>query len=119
MSKMHKSVLLVGALSVGAALTNGCVADRPARNGVFNENQYVRKDFLIRAGDATNPDNGWILKATITDASAPNPFGDSSIFGLFSGSHTNGDLVHFVVTSDKLQMVSNREISTSGSNPRS
>ena len=115
MSTKHKSVLFLGALSVGVALTNGlsgCVADRPARNGVFNENQYLRKDFIIRPGDATNPDNGWVLKATITDASAPNPFGESSIFGLFSGSHNNGDLVHFVVTSDKLQMVSNREIST-------
>ncbi len=111
MSKMFKSVLILGVLSVGAAATNGCVADRPARNGVFNENQYLRKDFIIRPGDATNPDNGWVLKATITDASAPNAFGDSSIFGLYAGSHSNGDLVHFVVTSDKLQMVSNREIS--------
>jgi hypothetical protein len=101
--------LVVGALSLASMF--GCVADRPARNGVFNENQYVRKDFLIRAGDDTNPDNGWMLKATITDASEPNVFGDSSIFGLFSGSHNTGDLMHFVVTSDKLQMVSNREIS--------
>ena len=28
--------------------SSGCVADRPSRNGVFNENQYLRKDFLIQ-----------------------------------------------------------------------
>jgi len=112
MSTYFRRLFVLGALATGIAATNGCVADRPARNGVFNENQYLRKDFIIRPGDATNPDNGWVLKATITDASAPNPFGDSSIFGLFAGSHSNGDLIHFVVTSDKLQMVSNREISS-------
>ena len=28
------------------AVAAGCVSQRPSRNGVFNENQYVRKDFL-------------------------------------------------------------------------
>jgi hypothetical protein len=89
----------------------GCVADRPARNGVFNENQYIRKDFLVRAGDSTSPDSGWMLKATVVEASEPNVFG-GEIFGLFSGSHSMGDLMHFVITSDKLQMVSNRAINS-------
>jgi hypothetical protein len=99
------------ALAVAGLATGGCATDRPSRNGVFNENQYLRKDFLVRPGDASQTDSGWLLKATITDASAPNVFGDSSIFGLYAGSHSTGDLVHFVITSDKLQMVSNREIS--------
>ena len=42
------------ALAVVVA-TAGCVQNRAARNGVFNENQYLRKDFLVRpAGDATD-----------------------------------------------------------------
>jgi hypothetical protein len=110
---MRKSFNFRAAIGLGAlVLATSCVAQRPSRNGVFNENQYLRKSFLVRPGDSDKPDSGWLLKATITDASAPNVFGDSSIFGLYAGSHNSGELVHFVVTSDKLQMVSNREIST-------
>src|SRR5947208_2371936 len=104
-----RAFIAIAALSFACAGW-GCVADRPARNGVFNENQYVRKDFLIRPGDATTSDAGWLLKATITEASEPNVFGDSAIFGLYPGSHSNGHLVHFVATQDKLQMVNSREI---------
>ena len=43
---------VVGVFLLGAVPGTGCVADRPARNGVFNENQYVRKDFLIQGTDA-------------------------------------------------------------------
>src|SRR5271154_5691356 len=109
-TKLH-AIFALSALCLGAAGMNGCVADRPSRNGVFDENQYVRKDFLIRNGDSTNPDSGWMFRATVTQASEPNVFGDEQIFGLYSGSGSAGDLVHFVVTSDKLQMVNNREIS--------
>jgi hypothetical protein len=111
MSIKFKCTASIALTALSFASVVGCVADRPARNGVYNENQYIRKDFLIRSGDSTSPDSGWLLKATVVEASEPNVFGDSNIFGLFSGSHSSGDLMHFVVTSDKLQMVSNREIS--------
>jgi hypothetical protein len=100
--------LLTAALS-GA--TMGCVADRPSRNSVFDENQYLRKDWLVRAGDSTTPDNGWLLKATITDASEPNVYG-GGMYGLFPGAHSDGQLVHFTITSDHLNMLDNREVST-------
>src|SRR5260370_183790 len=103
------AILAVGAISLTSVL--GCVADRPSRNGAFNENQYLPKAFIIRPGDSTNADSGWMLKATVITASEPNVFGESGIFGLYAGSHSSGDLMHFVVTSDKMQMVSNREIS--------
>src|SRR5262245_50666122 len=106
-----RTTLALFALSFACAGSAGCVADRASRNGVFNENQYVRKDFLIRPGDSDKPDRGWIMKSTIIDASEPNVFGESSIFGLDAGSHSNGDIVHFVVTQDKLEMVNSREIS--------
>ena len=55
-----RAFLGLGTLSLMTAAfggaTTGCVADRPSRNGVFDENQYIRKDWLIRDGDATNPD---------------------------------------------------------------
>ncbi len=62
--------IAVAVLSLASVV--GCVADRPARNGVFNENQYIRKDFLVRPGDSTSVDSGWFLKATIVEASDPN-----------------------------------------------
>ena len=109
--KSHsRAFAAVGALSLASAMW-GCVADRPSRNGVFNENQYIRKDFLVRPGDSETPDQGWFVKATITTASEPNVFGDAGMFGLYPGSHNNGALVHFVITNDKMQMVNSREIS--------
>ena len=47
-----RAFLVTGALSTLCA-ASGCVADRPSRNGVFNENQYIRKDFLVANGDGT------------------------------------------------------------------
>src|SRR5271167_393303 len=85
--KMNKRILrafvATGALATACA-SWGCVADRPARNGVYNENQYIRKDFLIRSGATTaDPDPGWFLKATIIDESIPNPL---AAFDITDGS---------------------------------
>jgi hypothetical protein len=113
--KIHlRSLLSVGALAVTAS-TWGCVADRPSRNGVPDENQYIRKDFLVRPGDSTTPDRGWYLAATITEASEPNVYGDPSVYGLFTGAHSMGQIVHFNITSNKLEMVNSREINSTPS----
>lgn len=102
---------------LGPALTVGCVDSRASRTGVFDENQYIRKDFLIRGTDDTDP--GWIMKATVTNVSTPNPF--SGGFNIFPGSESGGQLVRFRVSQDKLQIVNQREISTNshpdGSDP--
>src|SRR5580704_6915259 len=107
-TKSVLNIAILGTLSLASTFGYGCVSDRPSRNGVYNENQYLRKAFIVRPGDDTNADNGWLLKATITDASEPNVFGDARMYGLYAGAHSNGDLVHFVVTSDQLEMISNR-----------
>jgi hypothetical protein len=115
-----KAILALGALSLAAsAFGNGCVSDRPSRNGVFNENQYIRKDFLVRPvqNDAQGnpiPDPGWMMQVTVTQASEPNVFGSADYFGLVPGI-LNNDYVHFEVTQDKLNLVSNREINTAPS----
>jgi hypothetical protein len=109
-----RALLGMGALALASA-SWGCVADRPSRNGVFDENQYIRKDFLVRPGDSTVPDAGWLVEATITTASEPNVFGDNSYFGLTAGSHSSGALVHFDITNDKLSLLNSREISTTTS----
>ena len=89
-----------------------CVQTRASRNGVFNENQYVRKDFLIRAGDSTNPDPGWVMQVTITGTSTPNVLANVSGAGLFAGAQGQGpNLVRWAVTEDKLQLLDQREIS--------
>jgi hypothetical protein len=105
-------VLALAALILGP----GCVEERPSRNGVFNENQYVRKDFLIRGDANTATDPGWMLKATVTEVSTPDPLGDT--FGIFAGAENGGALVRFVVTQDKLQMLSMRELSSLASPAR-
>jgi hypothetical protein len=90
-----------------------CVSARPSRNGVFNENQYVRKDFLIRSGtDATSTDPGWFMMASVTAASTPNPLANVGGAGLFPGQPGGGpNFVRFAVTQDKLELIDMREIS--------
>src|ERR1700678_2837913 len=86
----------------------GCATDRPSRNGVFNENQYVRKDFLIGPIDANGnllqPDPGWLLRTTVTETSTPNPLGGT--IGVWGGLENQVDYVHFQVTEDTLELVS-------------
>ena len=114
MRTLNLGVAIAGALLVLGVTSAGCVADRPARNGVFNENQYVRKDFLIQGvdanGAATNQgDPGWLMRATVTETSTPNLLG--SAIGIFGGLQAEVDLVRFRVTQDKLQMLNMVQLS--------
>jgi hypothetical protein len=97
----------------------GCVSDRPARNGVFNENQYVRKDFLIAPArdDGQAQDPGWFVQSSILSTSTPNPLANVNGAGLFAGAQgQSNNLVRFRVTQDKLQMMDIREISNDPTN---
>src|ERR1019366_5064016 len=101
-TKTIRAFLATGALAAACAGW-GCVADRPARNGVFNENQYLRKAFIIQPGDASGADTGWMLNAAITQVSTPNPLFQFGIYpgALATGPFDNGgSLVRFAVTSD-------------------
>src|ERR1700679_2698995 len=109
-----RAFFATGAL-VAVALASGCVADRPSRNGVFNENQYLRKDFLTT--DGTHPDPGWFFKATVTQVSSPNPLGGLEIWPAVDGGGATGPgYVKFAFTSDKMQMVNMRQITSTASN---
>jgi len=115
-----KNHLILGILFTAAAGSYGCVSDRPARNGVFNENVYLRKDFLVRAGDTGADGNpvagkGWMLKATITDTSSPNMLGD---LNFWPGAHSIGQLTRFRITQDHLELVDTRELSPTSSQGR-
>lgn len=110
---IRKAFLITGAMSLGIAALQGCAADRPSRNGVFNENVYLRKAFIIRAGEVNDkgeaaPDPGWILQTTIMQTSTPNPLG--AAFFVSSGINNNGSLVRFIANQDHLQMVNQREL---------
>ncbi len=98
---------LIYALALAALC--GCVQTRPSRNGVFNENQYARKDFLIRNGDGTSVDNGWFSQATIVAVSTPNLLGGFGI-DVEPGITAGAQLVRFEVTEDHLNMLNMREI---------
>jgi hypothetical protein len=110
--RILRAFVAMGALATACA-SWGCVADRPSRNGVFNENQYIRKDFLIRPGTG-GTDPGWFMKGTLVSTSTPNPFmvGNGNLFNGAEGT-VNGFMpfVNFIVTSDKLQVANMREIS--------
>jgi len=115
-SRNYRAYAAVTALASACSLWGGsaCVQQRPSRNGVFNENQYLRKDFLIAPGDGSKPDTGWFVKSTITSATTPNVLGNVSGAGLFAGAEGQGaNFVRFQVTQDKLQVLNLREISTS------
>lgn len=114
-NKIFRAFLTISALAGVVAVAPGCVADRPSRNGVFNENQYVRKAFLIRDGgdqSGVQNDTGWMLKASVVRVSTPDPLGDN--FGIYVGAENTegqgGKLVRFAVTQDKLQMLNLQEI---------
>jgi Met-zincin len=112
-SSMFRQVLgsaAVCALMVAA----GCAVDRPARTGVFDENQYLRKDFLISRvdanGDAVESDPGWLMRTTVTETSTPNVLG--AAISVWGGLQAEVDLVRFRITQDKLQLLSMRQLST-------
>ena len=81
-----------GSGSASASLSSACVADRPSRNGVFNENQYLRKDFLIQGtdtnGNGQGQDPGWMVRATVTETSSPNLLGSAAGADIFAGEMT-------------------------------
>jgi len=105
-----RAFLAVASISAFASL-GGCAADRPSRNGVFNENVYIRKDFLVRpaaTGEGVKEDTGWMMKASILSTSTPNPLAPTV---LWTGADNAGAYVRFAVTQSKLQMLNIREIS--------
>src|SRR4029079_7587309 len=109
-----KHALLLAAAFAATSGAYGCGSDRPARNGVFNENVYLRKDFLVRSGDSDDKGNptagkGWILKATITDTSSPNPLGG---LDFWPGLQSIGPLVRLRVAEDHLEMLAALELSS-------
>ena len=107
--RLFRSFIGIAALTTAAIGSQGCVTSRDARNGVFNENQYLRKDFLVRGADAAT-DPGWYMKATVVQTSTPNPFAN---LDLFTGAENSGAIVRFAITPDKMQLVDIRELSNS------
>jgi hypothetical protein len=112
MNPFKPGTVLAGmVLAIG--VSSACVADRPSRNGVFNENQYVRKDFLIEGTDVNGQlqgaDPGWMMRATVTETSTPNLLGAD--LGVISGLSTEVSLVRFRVTQDKLQILDQKQLS--------
>jgi hypothetical protein len=98
-------------LALASALATACVADRPSRNGVFDENQYLRKDFLIASGNG-GVDEGWFVKSTILSTSTPNVLANVGGAGLFAGAEgQTANLVRFVINQDTMQLVDIRELS--------
>ncbi len=107
---MRTSSFVAAAALLATSLAAGCVEDRPARNAVFNENQYLKKSFLVQPGEGGQGDPGWFMKATVVETSTPNPLGGDAI-SLFSGMESGGQYVRFRVTQNKLELVSLHDLS--------
>ncbi|MGH7294309.1 MAG: hypothetical protein ACRELB_05225, partial [Polyangiaceae bacterium] len=109
MNTFKLPTLLAGALLVVGlgAISTACVANRPSRNGVFNENQYLRKDFLIASTDANGAaagqDPGWMMRATVTETSTPNLLG--SAIDVWGGEQADVRDVRFRVSQDKVEVL--------------
>jgi hypothetical protein len=114
MRTLELAVCLTGAILTLGATSVGCVADRPSRNGVFNENQYVRKDFLIQGvdpnGNAVGTDPGWLVRATVTETATPNLIGNDP-YNISAGTQSDVSLVRFRVTQDKLDLLAMNQLS--------
>ncbi len=97
-------------LALATTLATACVADRPSRNGVFDENQYLRKDFLIAPGTG-GVDEGWFVKSTIIATSTPNVLANVGGAGLFAGAEGQmANLVRFVINQDQMSIADLREL---------
>jgi hypothetical protein len=111
MNTKYKTLSRFALLAMCASAS--CVSARSARNGVFNENQYVRKDFLVRSGSSSmSADPGWYMQTTIVQSSTPNVLGNVNGAGLFMGAQSGSYLVRWAVTQDKLQLIDMREPSS-------
>lgn len=89
-------------LALTCAFATACVADRPSRNGVFDENQYLRKDFLITSGNG-GVDEGWFVHSMVVDTSTPNPLGSGAGAGLYVGAQGEStNFVRFFITQDQM-----------------
>jgi hypothetical protein len=113
-----KHIFVLAVATALAPSLMACAAARPSRNGVFNENSYLRKEFLVRSGQPTGTDStgkptfaadpGWFMKATITQTSTPNPLAPTAFF---PGAENNGAYVRFVLSQDQVKIVNMRELS--------
>ena len=75
---------------------------------MFNENQYLRKSFLIREADGSTNDSGWLLRGTVVSTSSPNPL--AYAFIVPGATNEQLELVRFRTTQDKLQLVNIHEL---------
>ena len=96
---------LASGIFAGSVGLGGCVASRDPRNGVFDENQYIKKAFLVPNPDDKN-DPGWIMQGTIEQVSSPNALAS---LGLYPGRYSS-QIFKFNITSDKLQTISQRAV---------
>jgi hypothetical protein len=74
---MKKLLCIPLALTAAALLLAGCAGERDTRTELYDENTYLRKDFLTRPSPlAIDPltgqeDSGWLMGLTVTKVSVP------------------------------------------------
>mgnify|MGYP000947037868 FL=1 len=102
--KTRNAMLL--ALAAGTLWATACADHREERTELFNENTYLRKDFLTRpnpghvAATTDDEDRGWLMGMSITKVSVP-----TAITDIFPGLQSDVKYVRFSMTKDSLQVV--------------
>ncbi len=87
-----------------AAVASGCVDNRPVRNGLDSESQYIVKDDLTEPnpkleGTPAEGDDAWLYRINVVGASDPNTM------DTFPGGESSTRLVRFRFREDALQVV--------------
>lgn len=95
------SVLLTAAVSL-----TGCVDNRPVRNGLTDEVQYLTKAELTAANPKEGGSELWLFKTTVVKTSAPNILSDV----VFPGLESDLMPVSFRFSERGLQVVDGRAL---------
>jgi hypothetical protein len=104
---MKKQMGILLALGAWTLAASACVDHRSTKTELFNENTYLRKEFLVRPNPGhTNPatqvqdDRGWLMGLTVTGVSVP-----TAITDIFPGLQSDVKYVQLAFSKDTLQII--------------
>jgi Met-zincin len=100
-----KKLFIIAALILTGLMTSVCTEHRETKTEIFNDNQYLNKEFLTRpnpnhfneAGD--QDEYGWLMGLNVTAVSVPTPLPD-----IFPGLQGTVQYVRFAFSQDTMQI---------------
>ncbi len=98
---------MIGLVVALLATSVSCVEHREIRNGVFNENVYLEKDFLTRENPnkVGSRDTSWLAYSVLVKSSSVGDFGSP-----FVGYYSQPKHVGFRFNKDKLEVLDDTDL---------